>query len=168
MGMFNVSPAVRPRSQEWSTCCWLTCLEMMFEWKRNQGDKSKDPSKILELMDASPNLFPYYMRDAGIAPGECKETAKMLGLRWSGDGEIYAEVLSDLMTRSGPLWVAGMWRKGSSHVIVVTGVDRDSGKIKYVDPWENNDLSQSNGTISWLNSRGQLWKSCDASVMYWP
>jgi hypothetical protein len=29
------------------------------------------------------------MRDAGIAPGGCKETAKMLGLLCSGDEEIY-------------------------------------------------------------------------------
>src|SRR5262245_34279446 len=161
--MFKVSPTVNPRNQRLSSTCWLTCLQMMFEWKGK--DASED--KILAAMDASPNLFPYYMRDAGIAPGECKDTAKMLGLRWSGDGEIEADVLYDLMTQRGPIWIAGMWRRGSSHVLVVTGVDKDAGKIRYVDPWENYSLEDSPGTLDWLNNRGDVWKNCDASVMYW-
>jgi len=33
---------------------------MLFEWKK------KDRSKILEKMDKSPNLYPYYMRDSGM------------------------------------------------------------------------------------------------------
>jgi hypothetical protein len=167
MGMVNVSPNVTPQNQPFSTCCWLTCLEMMFEWKRIAGDDKKDFTKILTLMDASKDLYPYYMKNNGISPRECKETAKMLGLRWSGDGEITADILADMLPVRGPLWVAGMWRKGSSHVIVVTGVDRESGKIRYIDPWENYSLTDSPGTISWLNGRGDVWKNCDASVMYW-
>lgn len=163
MGMYKVSPAVNPRNQRLSTTCWLTCLQMIFEWKGK--DASED--NILTKMDASPNLFPYYMRDAGISPGECKETAKMLGLRWSGDGEIEASVLHDLMVQRGPIWIAGIWRRGYSHVLVVTGVDKDGGKIRYIDPWENYGLTDSPGTVSWLSSRGDVWKSCDASIMYW-
>jgi ABC-type bacteriocin/lantibiotic exporter with double-glycine peptidase domain len=163
MGMFRVSPEVSPRNQRLSTTCWLTCLQMMFEWKNK--DASED--KILAKMDASPNLYPYYMRDAGISPGECKETAKMLGLRWSGDGEIEASVLYDLMVQRGPIWIAGIWRRGYSHVMVVTGVDKDSEKIRYIDPWENFSLSDSGGTVGWLSNRGDVWKNCDASIMYW-
>lgn len=167
MGMFKVSPEVKPRSQPFSTCCWLTCLKMMFEWKHDKNDKTKNPEKILEIMDAAPSLWPYEMEKSGIAPGECKDTARILGLRWSGDGEIEANVLADMMPVSGPLWVAGMWRKGSSHVIVVTGVDKESGKVTYIDPWENYSLTESSGPVSWLNSRGPVWKNCDASIMYW-
>lgn len=104
MGMFKVSPTVSPRNQRLSSTCWLTCLQMMFEWKGK--DSSEDT--ILAKIDASPNLFPYDMRDEGIAPGECKETARMLGLRWSGDGEISSEILYDLMSQRGPLWIAGI------------------------------------------------------------
>ncbi|MGA9994600.1 MAG: papain-like cysteine protease family protein [Pyrinomonadaceae bacterium] len=163
MGMFKVSPTVNSRNQRLSTTCWLTCLQMMFEWKGK--DSSEDT--ILSKMDASPHLYPYYMRDAGIAPGECKETAKMLGLRWSGDGEISADILHDLMAKRGPIWIAGIWRRGYSHVMVVTGVNKETGAIRYIDPWENYSLSDSPGTVTWLNNRGDVWKSCDASVMYW-
>ena len=167
MAMIKVSPEVTPRNQPFSTCCWLTSLEMLFEWKFLKDDKTKDAAKILETMDKSKDLYPYYMKNNGIAPRECKETAKALGLRWSGDGDFTADILADMLPVYGPLWVAGMWRANSSHVIVVTGVDKEAGKIRYIDPWENYSLSDSPGTISWLNSRGDVWKGCDASVMYW-
>jgi len=166
MALFKVAPLVSPRNQQTSSTCWLTCLEMLFQWKRDQGDSQKDPSNILNLMNASPNLFPEYMRDNGIAPVECKETAKALGLRWGGDCEIDPVVLFDLMAQRGPVWIAGMWRMNYSHVILITGVDKDSGAITYADPWMNNSLTESRGTMLWLNNRGSVWKNCDASVMY--
>jgi hypothetical protein len=169
MGMIKVTPDVAPRNQQFSTCCWFASLEMLFDWKwrKERKDDKAEPWKILEKMDKSKDLYPYYMHDNGISPRECKETAKMLGLRWSGDGDFTANILYDMLTTHGPLWVAGMWRRGSSHVIVVTGVDKESGNIRYIDPWENYSLSDSPGTVSWLNSRGDVWKNCDASVMYW-
>jgi hypothetical protein len=57
---------------------------MLFKWK------SRDAGTILSKMDQSPNLYPSYMLENGIAPSECKETAKMLGLGYAGDGEICA------------------------------------------------------------------------------
>src|SRR5215204_3155691 len=180
MGLITVSPNVTPRNQQFSTTCWLASLEMLFDWKWRKEDKNRDDKnknkdgkteeeqwKILEKMDASKDLYPYYMKNNGISPGECKETAKMLGLRWSGDGEITADILAAMLPVHGPLWVAGMWRQNHSHVIVVTGVDKDGGKIRYVDPWKNYSLTESPGTIPWLNDRGDVWKNCDASVMYW-
>ena len=169
MGMIKVTPDVTPRNQQFSTSCWYASLQMLFDWKwrKQRKDEKAEPWKILEKMDKSKDLYPYYMHDNGISPRECKETAKMLGLRWSGDGDFTANILYDMLTTHGPLWVAGMWRRGSSHVIVVTGVDKDSGNIRYIDPWENYSLSDSPGTVSWLNSRGDTWKNCDASVMYW-
>jgi hypothetical protein len=164
--MYRVAPKVNPLSQPLSTCCWLTSLQMLFQWKEARGGGGKSESEILSAMDASPHLFPYYMKNAGIAPSECKETAKTLGLRWSGDGEFTSEILQDMLKNHGPLWVAGMWRMNSSHVIVVTACEPESGRIKYNDPWEQSG-SESNGTISWLNDRGSVWKSCDASVIYW-
>jgi hypothetical protein len=132
---------------------------MLFEWKK------KDSSTILEKMDQSPNLFPYVMKDAGIAPGECRETARYLGLKCAGDGEIAADVLLDVLKAHGPIWVAGNWGSGS-HVIVVTACDAEDGRIRYINPYANNDLTDSPGTVSWLTQRGNTWKSCDASVMY--
>ncbi len=163
--MYKVNPKVTPMTQRLPTCCWLTSLLMMFQWKSAKGGSAKSEDEILTAMDASPHLFPYYMRDSGIAPGECKETAKMLGLRWSGDGEFTSEILADMLKNYGPLWIAGKWYQNYSHVIVVTGCETETGKVKYCDPLEPSG-SESNGTISWLNSRGGTWKSCDASVMY--
>lgn len=167
MAMYKVSPEVKPRNQPLSTCCWLTCFEMLFEWKKKTTD-------ILAKMDESPNLFPYYMKNAGMAPGECRETARYLGLKCGG-GEIEASVLVDCLKQHGPMWVAGDWAKGAdpsmkgdhSHVIVVTGCDPDDGRIKYINPYSNLDLSESSGTVSWLTKRSSQWKNCDASVMYW-
>jgi len=165
--MIMVSPDVTPRNQEFSTTCWLASLEMIFDWKWRKHRKTDQDWKILEKMDASKDLYPYYMKGNGISPRECKETAKMLGLRWSGDGEITADILAAMLPVHGPLWVAGMWRQNHSHVIVVTGVDKEAGKIRYIDPWKNYSLTDSPGTIPWLNDRGDVWKNCDASVMHW-
>ncbi len=161
MAWTHVTPAVDPLNQPTSSSCWYVCLKMLFNWKK------RDTSKILETMDSSPRLFPYYMLDNGIAPGECKETAKVLGLSWAGDGEIYADVLANALKVHGPYWVAGMWEKNSSHVIVVTGCNPETGNIRYINPWMNHDLSDTPGTIEWLNKRGDIWRQTDGSLMYW-
>lgn len=161
MAWTKVHPAVEAMTQPTSSTCWYTCLVMLHKWK------SKDHSSIIKDMDKNDNLFPHYMLEAGIAPGECKETAKSLGMSWAGGGDIDAEVLANALKSHGPYWVAGMWRKNFSHVIVVTGCEPETGKIKYIDPWMNHDASESNGTISWLNDRGKVWKETDGSLIYW-
>lgn len=168
MAMYKVSPDVKPRNQPTTTTCWLTCLQMLFQWKIDKGSKglSADKDSILAAIDKSPNLFPYHMETAGIAPGECKETAKMLGLRWAGGGDIDAKYFQEALKSHGPYWIAGDWGSGS-HVIVVTACDPDSGKIRYINPWQNVTLSDSAGTISWLNNRSNVWRDCDGALMYW-
>ena len=168
MAMYKVTPEVKPRNQPTSTTCWLTCFQMLFQWKidKGQGSYSADKGGILAAIDKSQNLFPYYMETAGIAPGECKETAKMLGLRWAGGGDIDAQALHNALKSHGPYWVAGNWGSGS-HVIMVTACNPDTGSIRYIDPWKNYSLSDSSGTISWLNGRSDVWRNCDASLIYW-
>ena len=168
MATYKVNPEVKPMTQRLSSTCWLTCFQMLFQWKIDKGSSSLSASEssILAALDKSPNLFPYYMVTAGIAPGECKEAAKMLGLRWAGGGDIDAQILHDALKSHGPYWVAGNWGSGS-HVIVVTACNPDTGTIKYIDPWQNVTLTDSNGTISWLNGRGSVWKNCDSSLIYW-
>ncbi len=168
MSMFKVTPAVKPRSQPLSTCCWLTCLEMLYVWKNDRGDNSKDFDTILSDMDESPNLFPYDMQDSGIYASDCRATAQILGLHSSGDTKIInAEILTNLLRTRGPIWIAGKFSKQSSHVIVVTGCDPANGRIKHVNPWKNYSLQESPQTIGWLQERGYPWTSCDASIMYW-
>lgn len=170
MSMTKVSPDVVPQNQNSRAACWYFCLRMMFQWKKDGGDTTKDPEKIIELMAKSAQLFPELMRDSwGIAPDECRETARCLGLTATGDGDIDAGVLENTLRTKGPIWIAGDWGQGN-HVIVVTGCEASSGKIRYINPWQNLSLSDSPGTISWLNDRernGNLWKSCDASIMTW-
>jgi Papain-like cysteine protease AvrRpt2 len=148
-------------NQPTSTSCWYTCLTMLFKWKK------RDAGTILSKMDQSPNLYPSYMLENGIAPSECKETAKMLGLGYAGDGEIDAQALADALKSHGPYWVAGMWQKNSSHVIVVTACNPDTGNIRYINPWMNVDLSDTVSNIDWLNKRGDVWKQTLGSLMYW-
>jgi Papain-like cysteine protease AvrRpt2 len=156
----KVSPAVDPINQPTSTSCWYVCLKMLFNWKK------RDTSTILTTMDTSPDLYPYYMLENGIAPSECKTTAYTLGMSCAGDGEIDAQVLANALKSHGPYWLAGMWTKNSSHVIVVTGCNPTSGEITYINPWCNYDLSESSGNIDWLNSRGSMWKNTFGSAIY--
>ena len=160
--MIKVNPPVKPRNQVLSSCCWLTCLEMLFVWK------GKNPYTILDSMDQSPNLFAHYMKDNGIDADECKETAKMLGLRWSGNTpKLDINILQNLLQAHGPLWIAGKFSRAFDHVIVLTGVEPETGRITIVNPFRNNDLTESPQTIDWLQDRGYPWTSCDASIMYW-
>lgn len=168
MAMTKATPAVKPRSQPTKASCWLSCLEMMFEWKKDKnGDKTKDPDKILATLDASPNLKPYMMRDFyGIAMSECREVATLLGMKCAGGGTFDATEMDKFITAHGPFWCAGDWGSGS-HVIVVTAISPDDGKIRYINPYANNGLTDSAGTLSWLNNRTDAWKSCGSSVLYW-
>jgi len=141
---------------------------MLFEWKSEKGDKSKSANSILADMDESPDLYPYYMQTAGISSGECRTTARMLGLGCSGDTKIIdAKVLKNMLQTHGPLWIAGKFSKAHSHVIVVTGCDPETGNIRHINPWNNYTLEEGPQTIGWLQERGSPWTDCDASVMYW-
>lgn len=167
MSFTKCTPDVTPQTQLTKAACWYACFRMLFQWKRDKGDSSKNPDAILGMLDKSPNLYPYMMKDSwGIDAGECREAARYLGLQASGDGEIDAGALENTIKSRGPVWVAGDWGSGN-HVIVVTACEASTGKIKYINPYKNDFGTDSNGTISWLNGRGSLWKNCDASIMCW-
>jgi len=166
MAVVKVAPAVKPDNQPTKAACWYSCFRMLFQWKIDKGDSSKDPDKILSMLDRSPNLFPYDMyATEGIRVQDCREAARYLGLRCGG-GPISGEALSDLLKTRGPLWIAGNWGSGS-HVIVVTGYNDDNGQIRYVNPYNNVTLKDSSGGLDWLNQRTDVWINCEASVMYW-
>ena len=82
-------------------------------------------------------------------------------------GDYTPEILHDIISKKGPVWVAGMWLEDMSHVVVVTACDPEDGRIRIVNPWENYDLSDKLRTVSRFNARGNLWKSYEGSVMYW-
>lgn len=167
MAMYKVSPSVQPLNQAKGTTCWLACLEMLFQWKASKGDSSKDKTKICDLIDENTPYYSSIMVEKGIAPIECASVARALGMQPTGAGDYTREILYDLISKKGPLWVAGTWVPNCPHVIVVTGVDNESDLIKIINPWRNSDLSEENRNITWLNSRGNLWKGTEGSVMYW-
>jgi hypothetical protein len=142
---------------------------MMFQWKFDQGDKSKISTKrnILDLIDASLWLDGDDMYKNGIGPGQCQEAANMLGLKARGTYNIDAFVLTNTLKMHGPIWIAGAWIKGRSHVIVLTGCDPEKGTVYLVNPWDNNFGVESTKSIAELNDRGDLWRNCEASIMYW-
>jgi hypothetical protein len=167
MGMFKVSPAVTPLNQAKTTTCWLACFEMMYQWKRDKGDSSKDKSQICSTIDSKTDFFSSIMVEKGIGLHECAAVGRALGMQPTGAGDYTREILYDLISKKGPLWVAGTWVPGCPHVIVVTGVDTDSDNIKIINPWQNLDMSEGSRSITWLNARGNLWKGVEGSVLYW-
>ncbi len=167
MGMYKVTPDVEAECQSTGAACWYSGLRMLFKWKYAKGDKSKDCSTILSTLDESPVLYPYEMKDKwGIDVGECRLVARMLGLRATGDGELDAGAMAEVLKTHGPVWVAGNWGRGN-HVIVVTACDPDGGRLRVVNPYQNYGGTDQPMSIAELNKRGDLWKQCDASVMYW-
>lgn len=167
MSMYKVTPAVRGESQATRAGCWYSCMKMLFWWKYDKGDTSKHPSQILSQMDRSPMLYPWEMKDSwGIDAGECRETARMLGLQATGDGDLDGYYIAETLKKRGPIWVAGDWGKGN-HVILIVGADGSDGRLRVVNPWQNPDGGDSPMNTSDLNKRGTLWKNCDASVMTW-
>jgi hypothetical protein len=184
MSIFKVAPDVQPRNQIENSTCWLSSLEMMFQWKYHKSGSYEHSnslewkyercsgydytSEILWKLDASYYLNPENMYKNGIAPQECRETARMLGLYATSFGdEIDAKMLQDMLRRYGPLWISGMWIQGRSHVMVVTGCNAETQKISFINPWKNFSLSETSGFVYWLQDRGSQWINCDASVMYW-
>jgi hypothetical protein len=166
MAMTKVSPDVAAECQATRAACWYSGFRMLFKWKAAKGDTTKDANKILEMMDKSPHLYPWEMKDHwGIDAGECRETARMLGLVATGDGELDASAFEEVLKKRGPVWVAGNWGRGS-HVIVVTACDASAGRLRVINPFENFAGTDSPMSISELNNRGTVWKNCDASVMY--
>jgi len=167
MAMYKVFPGVKPLRQALSTTCWLTCLEMLFQWKKDKGDSSKDKSQICAKIDSNTDYWASDLTDNGIAPYECMQVARAMGMQPTGAGDYTKEILYDLVSKKGPLWVGGYWYGESAHVIVVTGVNPDNGKIKIVDPWKNWDLSEGDRDVGWLNARSKVWKAYEGTVMYW-
>ena len=167
MGFTKVTPDVAGECQTKSASCWYSGFRMLFKWKVSKGDTTKDPDKILDMLDKSPKLFPWEMKDTwGIDVSECREAARMLGLQASGDGYLDADAIASTLKSRGPIWVAGNWGRGN-HVIVITACDPQMGKVKVINPYQNFSGSETPMTITDLNNRGALWKNCDASVMCW-
>ncbi|MEZ5428647.1 MAG: papain-like cysteine protease family protein [Pyrinomonadaceae bacterium] len=165
--MFKVTPAVKPLNQARGTTCWLACLEMMFEWKKDKGDATKDKTKICDLIDQKTDYFSSIMVEKGLGTHECAPVARALGLQPTGAGDYTRDILYSLVSNKGPLFVAGIWIENCPHAVVVTACDKDSDNIKIINPWRNYDLSESPRTVNWLNARGDLWKKVEGSVMYW-
>ena len=157
----KVTPPVTPINQPTSSTCWYVCLQMLYNWK------GKNPAEIKQKLDADPQIFADYWFTNGVAPYNCLQIARCLGLQAAGDGDIDAGVLANALRVHGPYWCAGSWKKGTAHVIVVTGCNPESNEIRYINPWMNLDLSDSLETVDFLNRRGDEWKSTFGSLMYW-
>ena len=161
MAWYEVIPNVQPRAQRTTAECWLACLEMLFVWK------GKDPTKICDLIDEKTSLDSDYLRKNGILPSECLEVAKALGLRWSGGGDIAANVLEGALKAHGPYFAGGAWRMNLSHAILLTAVNTDTDKIKYINPMEPSG-QETTATMKWFNdNRGVVWKQSGSGFLYW-
>lgn len=167
MAMFKVTPAVKPLNQKYMTTCWLAALEMLFQWKNDKGDMTKKKSQICSKIDSDTDYWADDLVNKGLHPTECYQVARALGLQPTGAGDYTPQILHDLISKKGPLWVGGMWLENKSHAVVITACDPENGAIRIVNPWLNYDLSDAPRTVSWLNARGNLWKSYEGSVMYW-
>lgn len=161
MAWTNVTPAVKAINQPTSSTCWYVCMQMLYIWK------GRDPKEILDKLNADPDIYPEYWLVNGISTYNCLQLARCLGMGCAGDGEADAEVLANALRTHGPYWVAGEWKKGSPHVIVVTGCNPESGKIRLINPWNNYDLSESEDLLENFNNRGKVWGNTFGSMIYW-
>jgi hypothetical protein len=134
---------------------------MLFVWK------GKDASTICGLIDAKTSLDSDDLKKNGILPSECYTVAKALGLRWSGGGDIEADVLEGALKSHGPYFAGGAWRMKLSHIILLTAVNKDTDKIKYINPMEPSG-QETTATIQWFNdNRGTAWKQSTSGFLYW-
>ncbi len=105
--------------QEKSMSCWHASARMLWAFKYKQ---SINPLKGV------------YQANTGVSPAQFVTLAKSLGLEsvktinmsysWTA--------LADLLTKHGPLWVAGYWY-GAPHIVVITGVE-PNGTVYINDP----------------------------------
>jgi hypothetical protein len=134
---------------------------MLFDWK------GKDTSTICGLIDAKTTLDSDFLKKNGILPSECLQVAKALGLRWSGGGDIEADVLEGALKQHGPYFAGGSWRMGLSHIILIIAVDKDADKLKYINPMEPSG-KPTPAPLSWFNdNRGKAWKDSGSGFLYW-
>ena len=79
--------------------------------------------------------------------------AKLVGLREVGSDKAYtSDEMRALLMEHGPLWAAGNWF-GVGHIIVVTGIERET--VYFNDP---DGGQQKLGRLSWFNTvRYRAW-----------
>jgi hypothetical protein len=127
-GMVEVSLGnLKPRAQVLASTCWLTCYQMLYEWKG--ADRTTIEGKIKGAgVDWDEAV------KTGLKNKDDKKSGDALGLScWaSSDGWNAREFKNFIKSGSGPIWVAGKWQT-TGHVVVVIGASDDH--VKFIDPW---------------------------------
>jgi len=115
-----------PKGQATSTLCWLTCFEMLFQWK------GRDSSEIEPALRKA-GIDVDTARLHGLLPKDNDAAAQALGLDYLVSGGSLSSQQLQHYLYSSPLWIAGMFFPGGLHVRVVTGASQEF--VEFIDPW---------------------------------
>lgn len=137
-------------AQEMPYCCWHTAAMMIWLYHQQQTHRQGPMHTVPEAYKRA-DTQPLYW-------AEFITLAKNVGMTGLPMANNYTESdLTQLLTKSGPLWCCGMWY-GVCHVIVLTGVE--PGVVHLNDPDQG---VKKTGTISWFNEK--LYSSASCSIM---
>jgi hypothetical protein len=118
--------ALTPRRQQLSSLCWLTCYQMLYDWK------SLDPATIPDKLKAAGIDYDQACR-TGLMPADNAKAARALGLSPVGFGQQITAFDFKQRLPFSPIWIAGEWFPNGLHARLVTGCSDNF--VEYLDPW---------------------------------
>ena len=124
---------VRHQQQLNPRACWFTCLQMTVRYYENKNQQS-----LADLQ--GPDTFPYMQSRfaAGSNPSwaEWRQWAQNCGFK-PLDLSPTATGIYQFINTYGPIIYSGTWGNTfDGHVVVLTGIDSDSGTLYVDDPLE--------------------------------
>lgn len=125
-GAYEV-PGMQLISQTKNMACWYASAQMLIQWKRSMTQSTlmnhPDPSELTETVK-------WEVLNKGITNPQVVKLALALGLEQVPPLTPTPGYLLRLMQTYGPLWT-----NGTSHIVVIAGIDEDNELLKVYDPW---------------------------------
>jgi hypothetical protein len=119
-------PNVPLIAQTKTWACWYASAQMLIEWKRDRSratlKDNPDPSDI-------PETVRMHAANNGLAYSDVLKLAKLLGLKAVPPMSLSLFDIASLLQQYGPLWT-----HGTSHVIVLAGVNEGLDRVLVHDP----------------------------------
>jgi Papain-like cysteine protease AvrRpt2 len=136
--------------------CWYTCLQMVVKYVENGSQSSHADLKSPEYF---PNMQKRYTDGSNPSWAEWREWAKQCGFK-PLDLTPNQDGIYQFLSRYGPIIYSGTWGNSfDGHVVVLTGIDTDSGMLSVDDPLEVNAPVQRNMNTFFGQLTQTLWEN---------
>jgi hypothetical protein len=127
----NISPVKQINNMT----CWLACYQMMRDW---QGKDTSEDAIKTKLTNNLINWDDAYA--TGLKGKDFKTAAMAMDFTHYPGGGMTMNVITRMYLSggSGPVWVAGVWKKDVKHIKLLVGYDEegaDGGGVYVIDPW---------------------------------